>query len=374
MGNKKIDSIESYIKSIKTLTENIGNDIAVVYRGENEFYPTFCQPNLFRDGYFKKNKFIEKNLLDEMKSNRLTNGKSYLEIAVDAQHGGFPSRLLDVTYNSLVALYFAVTPHYMKKKEYENDGKKDGYVYIYYIKKIFCPSSNNINELYNTILDREEWMHNNHIFQKNHKLIDHFKINDRIIAQQGAFILFQGDEAYPIQKSDYKKIIIDKDAREKIRRDLKTLFGIHTGSIYPEINNLVNDIKLKSNKVNNAKFSFSSELDLAISNLIRGLGYWKEEVVSKSNDEDILIDEMIKITINIEKYINCYKMDLQMLYDDFQSDKNKIAKLEDIIQEYNNIIDRFISYISCYLYSFKIEIDSDNLKINILYRGENKSC
>ena len=43
-----------------------------------------------------------------MSANHLTDGKTYLEIAIDAQHGGFPSRLLDVTYNCIVALYFAI--------------------------------------------------------------------------------------------------------------------------------------------------------------------------------------------------------------------------------------------------------------------------
>lgn len=47
-----------------------------------------------------------------MSANHLTDGKTYLEIAIDAQHGGFPSRLLDVTYNCIVALYFAITPYY----------------------------------------------------------------------------------------------------------------------------------------------------------------------------------------------------------------------------------------------------------------------
>lgn len=360
---EKITSISEYIKAVEKLTKDIEEDTVIVYRGENKYYQTFCRPTLFRDDYFKKNKFIEKNLLDEMRSNRLTDGKSYLEMAVDAQHGGFPSRLLDVTYNSLVALYFAVTPHYIKNEENANDGEEDGYVYIYNIKKIFCPSSNNINKLYETILNREEeWIYNNPIFQKNHKLIDHFKINDRIVAQQGAFILFQGDEAYPIQKSDYKQIIIDKDARAEIRKDLKRLFGIHTGSIYPESNNLVNDIKSRSNKVNNAEFSFSNELDLVISSFIRGLEYWRKEVVSKSKTEDI--DEMIKLTMDIEKYIVCYKIDLHILYNEFENDKD--MKLKDTINKYNDIINKFVGHIFCYLCDFGIEIDGENLKINIL--------
>ena len=243
-----VKSIDEYIRRIGDITKNIENDIVVVYRGEDEDYKaTSCCPNLFREDYFKNNRYFEKNLFDEMISNRLTNGKSYLEIAVDAQHGGFPSRLLDVTYNSLVALYFAVTPSIDKAENFKDT--ENGYVYIYYIKNLFCASSNNINDLFDAIVNRnKEWMHYNKLFQKNHKLIDHIKINNRIIAQQGAFILFQGDEAYPIQKSDYKEIIIDKDAKKIIREDLKRLFGIHTGSIYPEANNLVKEIKRKTSK------------------------------------------------------------------------------------------------------------------------------
>ena len=58
------------------------------------------------------NPFFEKSLFDAMRQNRLTGEKRYLDNAIDAQHGEFPSRLLDVSYNCLTALYFAVTPYY----------------------------------------------------------------------------------------------------------------------------------------------------------------------------------------------------------------------------------------------------------------------
>ena len=50
--------------------------------------------------------------------------------------------------------------------------------------------------------------------KKNHKLIDHIKLNPRIMAQQGAFLLFQGDEGEPIPEYMYKKIRICGNIRK----------------------------------------------------------------------------------------------------------------------------------------------------------------
>lgn len=107
-----------------------------------------------------------------MRANHLTNGQSYLEIAIDAQHGGFPSRLLDVTYNCLVALYFAVTPFYTEK-EASGDGE-DGMVYVFFLEDLYCPTGNNINQAYNACIDHGTgWFSGQELLQKNHKLIDH---------------------------------------------------------------------------------------------------------------------------------------------------------------------------------------------------------
>ncbi|SCI94354.1 FRG domain [uncultured Clostridium sp.] len=361
--NDRVKNIGTYIETIKNLTNNISENTVVVYRGENVYYPTYCQPNLFRNNYFKNNKYFERNLLDEMRSNRLTNGNTYLETAVDAQHGGFPSRLLDVTYNSLIALYFAITPS-IKKEEWINDGK-DGYVYVYYIKNLFCPSANNINELFDGIVNRKtKWMCDNTIFQRNHKLIDHIKINNRIIAQQGAFILFQGDEVSPIQNSDYKTIVIDGASKEDMRNDLKRLFGIHSGSIYPEIDNLVKDIEVKSDRINNNEFSLDNELDLVINNLTREINYFKEKIIDCSNkfDKDKneeLIDQMIKIIMDSERCISYYKEELKelKLYECHN------LNIDSTIINYNKLVYEFVDYIEICIEDFDIEVNIENLKV-----------
>ena len=100
--------------------------------------------------------------------------ETYLEIAIDAQHGGFPSRLLDVTYNCLAALYFAVTPYYTKEET--SGDSEDGMVYIFFLEDLYCPTGNNINEAYNACINHEaDWFSGQELFQKNHKLIDHIK-------------------------------------------------------------------------------------------------------------------------------------------------------------------------------------------------------
>ena len=87
-----------------------------------------------------------------MRQNKLSNSDSYLENAIDAQHGEFPSRLLDVSYNCLDALYFAVTPYYHKAAD--SLDSKDGMVYVFYIDEIFSPSAQNTNDNYNAIINK----------------------------------------------------------------------------------------------------------------------------------------------------------------------------------------------------------------------------
>lgn len=114
-----VKSLSEYLEKIKFYTNELEvhtNYNSFVFRGETKDYTnTAGQPNLFRPDHHKRYKTqqqYEKNILDEIKVNKITNQENYLNIAIDAQHGGFPSRLLDVTFNSLTALFFATTPHY----------------------------------------------------------------------------------------------------------------------------------------------------------------------------------------------------------------------------------------------------------------------
>ena len=114
----KVTDVPSFITRVNNyITARGAKNSFCVFRGEPEIYPVPCNPFLFRSDALAKNRFFEKNLFGSMRQNQFTGERCYLDNAIDAQHGEFPSRLLDVSYNCLVALYFAVTPFYHRKPE-----------------------------------------------------------------------------------------------------------------------------------------------------------------------------------------------------------------------------------------------------------------
>lgn len=348
-----IKSISEFITEVEKVSKEYGDDTIITFRGETLYYDTFCQPNIFRNDHLKCNPYFERNLFDEMKANNLTKGETYIEQAIDAQHGGFPSRLLDVTYNSLIALYFATTPH--PRYEVTSTDEDNGYVYVYFIKKLFCPSGSCINEVYNSIVERKApWLNECSIFQKNHKLIDHIKANKRIIAQQGALILFQGDQPSAIPECMFNRIDIDKSAKKKIREDLKRYFGIHNGTIYPEIDNFVQEITWKSSLINSLNFSYKEELNLVITNLCEELDYYENEVIElieKLNNESeknynsfrYVIDKIIEI----ERVIYSYRLGLNEIKS--INDVISTSEIEKVRNEYNRLINEFYNFIKIHI-------------------------
>lgn len=333
----EIGTVSDYIKAIEENIKGIDKNQVLVFRGEVEEFEQPCYPNLFRRKILETNPYFEKNQFDEMTANHLTKGRTYLEKAIDAQHGGFPSRLLDVTYNCLVALYFAITPFYNQPEDSTDKKGQDGIVYIFPVEKMYCPTGNNIINAYDTIVCRnEEWINQERIFQKNHKLIDHIKLNARIMAQQGAFLLFQGDEGEPIPEYLYKKIRINGENKKMLREELRRLYGIHTGSIYPENYNLVSEISRKAANVNTSEFSIQSELELVISNLKKSLDYYLGELGrSVEKDQKNRYMEFLQAA---EKIIKDYKEGLLTL-----RENKKVKECGNLIEKVNGEFNACIS-------------------------------
>ena len=285
-SNEKIMHVAQFIEKVSELiNSHPDKKVHFLYRGECKRYPNFCRPNIFRKNVLSTNPLYEKSLFNTMRQNKLSNNESYLENAIDAQHGEFPSRLLDVSYNCLTALYFAVTPYYHKNvSEYDED---DGMVYVFFIDEIFSPSAQNTNDNYNAIIDKEcPWFNNHAIFQKNHKFIDHTKLNNRIIAQQGAFILFQGNDDEKIPSYMMGGIVIPKESKPMIRKELSVMFGINTGSVYPEIVNVAEDLVNKSKSLVTEPFSWKNEIKYVLNNLEKELSYYAEQLSSHNTTKD----------------------------------------------------------------------------------------
>lgn len=347
-NDKQIDAIQEepicnvsdYISRVRKYIESReGEDYLFVYRGEPQYYTTSCRANIFRRGVMDGNPFFEKSLFDAMRQNRLTGEKRYLDNAIDAQHGEFPSRLLDVSYNCLTALYFAVTPYY-RKAENSLD-HEDGMVFIFFVDEIFSPSARNTNDNYDAIINRDrEWHRDKIIFEKNHKFIDHTKLNNRIIAQQGAFILFQGNDAADLPAWMTYGIRIPKETKPLIRKELKQFFGIHTGTIYPEIMNLVEDISNKSRKLNTEEFSCYHELRYAVRLLEKELDYYFDYILDHRKQ-----DGLDRILVYVENIINSYRIGLldfaQTMTEAIRKSYLKEEELRSVTSRYNELILEF---------------------------------
>lgn len=121
----QVDSLSDFIKIFENELKELysKNNIRLYFRGEKELYNEPCAPSLFR----KKKADFKKLSEDEIyyrilrrQPNEFTT-LTNLDILAKMQHYGIPTRLLDITTNPLIALFFAL----------EKSGNKDGYVYIF---------------------------------------------------------------------------------------------------------------------------------------------------------------------------------------------------------------------------------------------------
>lgn len=130
-----------------------------------------------------------------------------------AQHHGLPTRLLDWSYNPLVACYFAV------EKEFNGDSA----VYAFDARRTVMPESTSpfvVNEVAK--------------FRPPH-------INERLIAQSGVFTVHPYPERPFEGPTNLKVGIIAAGSRKALKRDLYK-FGINASTLFPGLDGLARDI------------------------------------------------------------------------------------------------------------------------------------
>jgi hypothetical protein len=120
-----VDTLQSFMENVLALEENAGEEI--FYRGHSDF-TYLLAPSLLRrnnDGgykYLPKEEMMVRELLS-VQDAQFANDRSMLDRLVRMQHFGLPTRLLDVSSNPLVALYFCCSTTKMDTEGNEIDGE-----------------------------------------------------------------------------------------------------------------------------------------------------------------------------------------------------------------------------------------------------------
>lgn len=111
---------------------NLNKKHNLYFRGESSYYE-FRTPSLYLQKNLTNNgsEYYYRVLLNELGRDDYQENTSLVRLISELQHYGAKTRMLDITKNPLIALYFAV----------EKDNDKPGYVYIY---------SDKLNEKFDT--------------------------------------------------------------------------------------------------------------------------------------------------------------------------------------------------------------------------------
>ena len=217
-------NIINYLNVIFEATQEMRNLYAckqytnplIAFRGEPKDYGgTKLMPSIFRDATLVAK---EKHLFELICDYELIDyRKRNIDKAIETQHYVSISRMLDITFNSAVALYFACLYDHI------SDAKTDGYIYIFCFPEYYSPHSNYIEDFYDDVLNSKSTKS----YFKNFKVFSHSYSNDRIKAQSGGFIFFPGEVFSPINDVYYRRIRIAASDKDELKNELELMFHIN---------------------------------------------------------------------------------------------------------------------------------------------------
>ncbi|MCY3413712.1 MAG: FRG domain-containing protein [Candidatus Heimdallarchaeota archaeon] len=194
------------------------------FRGEARYHENPCLPIIARNILADKDEqyeireiknFIESKMADKFRDSLASDDITWWMLT--QHHSGFDTRLLDITRNALIALYFACEHH----------PDKDGYVYVFHsIDKTSVPLNPSYTSYQEHIIDPD------HYYKMDSYCYMRPPLSlDRINRQEGEFLwiknysdlkrngLFETNQIIPI--------LIKKEYKAKLLRELNDPQGIN---------------------------------------------------------------------------------------------------------------------------------------------------
>lgn len=287
----QISSVSEFMKLINNIQTD--NNDTICFRGqETEFWSVL--PSVFRDSLLSvEHKLLEEPLYES--PYEFNNTSDMFDVMTKYQHYNMCTRLLDLTTNPLVALYFACKEHGAVKYRNEDEKfeMKEPYGVIYYNKvfpkisddenvkivvalsKMKLTENNDIGSLLHALLNQsiitkeemERWSSKEYyrefvdILQKNYVVRPKYS-NDRLTMQSGMFLLAGCFNVFEDCDNPEKSVITKGvgDLKEEFHRDyfyicgedkssiLKELdmYNINESTLFPELEYKLNYIKNKN--------------------------------------------------------------------------------------------------------------------------------
>lgn len=271
----RVGSVRTFLTEMERFEPEKG--FTYFFRGHSRFSHRLV-PSIYRDpGWIANEDVLFKELVLRC-PNDFSGQETTFQALVKMQHYSLPTRLLDITANPLVALYFAC--------EHEGEHRESGEVVVFRIptakvkyfdsdtvsvianisrrpssftlpKEDLSPEAFNKNEEIRYLLHevkREKPYFEPNILKHHLESVVCVKPkldNARIIKQDGAFLLFgiHGNKIDPatvpaefLAAAASKRLLVDLNKKAFIRKQLESL-GLTKASIFPEIDKVAEFIK-----------------------------------------------------------------------------------------------------------------------------------